>query len=268
MPVIPGNQAQPVPSAAGKVGDIITNALIEIGALAPGENADPSEAQFALTRLNKLVDSWNTKKVYIFNEELLDFLLVPNLQPHTIGPAPTGNPPPAAPTFQITGSRPVRISNANIILNNVTPPVRNPLKMRDKDWWANLRLQGIRTTLPSDLYYSPSWPNGSLFIWPVPSFAYGIELEVETILQGFNTLADTFSCPPGYPLALELTLAELLCPAFERQPSPVLVSAASEARRAVQGLNAPAPRIGLDEFRESSGRPMPSWNYRTGRSTS
>lgn len=265
MPVLPGNPAQPVPPAAGKVGDIITNALIEIGALAPGENADPNEAQFALTRLNKIVDSWNTKKVYIYASQLLSINLVPGLQPHTIGPGPqAGN----VPTFVIVGSRPVRISNANIILNNVNPPVRNPLKIRDKDWWANQRLQGITTNLPTDLYYRPDWPNGSCFIWPVPNFAYGLELEIESILQGFVTLGDTFTAPPGYPLALELTLAEMLCSAFERQPSPVLISAASEARRAVQGLNAPAPRIGLDEFRESTGRPMPSWNYRTGRSTS
>jgi hypothetical protein len=268
VPVIPGVQNQPIPSAAGKVGDIVTNALIEIGAVAPGENPDPSEAQFALTRLNKIVDSWNTKRVYIYANQLLDFIITPGLQPHTIGPTPTGNPQPPAPTFVIKGSRPVRISNANIILNNVFPAVRNPLKIRDSDWWAGQRLQGITTTLPTDLYYSADWPNGSLFLWPVPSFAYGLELELETILQGFNALGDTFTAPPGYPLALELTLAELLCPSFERQPSPVLISAASEARRAIAGLNAQAPRIALDEFKSSSGRPAPSFNYRTGGSTS
>lgn len=264
MPVIPGQVTQPVPSAAGKVGDIITNALIEIGVVAPGENPDPSEAQFALTRLNKIVDSWNTKRVYIYANTLVNFLITPNLQPHTIGPVPTGSPLPPAPTFVITGSRPVRIANANIILNNVNPAVRNPLKIRDSDWWANQRLQGIKTTLPTDLYYSADWPNGSLFLWPVPTFGYGLELELETILQGFNALGDTFSCPPGYPLALELTLAELLCSSFERQPSPVLISSASEARRAIAGLNAQAPRIALDEFQSHSAKQVSSFNYRTG----
>lgn len=268
MPIVPGPQQFPIPSAAGKVGEIVTNALIELGVVAPGENPDPSEAQFALIRLNKIVDSWNTQKVYIYGNKLVPFTLVPGLNPHTIGPDPASQGGGTAPTYQIAGPRPVDIANANIILNNVTPVVRNPLTPRDKDWWATQRVQTIQTSIPTDYYYNPDWPNGSIFLWPVPNYAYGVEFELQTILQGFNTLGDIFTAPPGYPLALELTLAELCASSFEKPISQTLAVAASQARLAVKGLNGGAPRIDLGEFKSTSGRPLPSWNYHTGRSTS
>ena len=272
MPVAPGlPPVLAIPPSPNIVQNVIMNALYEINVVAPGEPADAGEMAFALMKFNQLLDSWATQRVYIYAAQLLgdplvsgsSFILTPGLQPHTIGPAPIGTA--VAPKFLVNGERTVRIDNVNIILNNVSPNVRFPLNKRDKDWWATNRVQSIQTTLPTDYYYRADWPNGSLFLWPVPNYAYGIEVEIETLLQGAAQLDTAFVFPPGYELAVTLTLAELLCPSFEKQPNQILIGAAGKARQNIAGLNAQPPRINLDDFGQSSvGRPRPTFNYRTG----
>jgi hypothetical protein len=281
LPLVPGPApASPIPPGPSTVRNVCTNALYEINVVAPGEQPDSLELAFVLDKFNQLVDSWNTQQVYIFASDLLSsappapmgngaqFILTPSLSPHTIGPKPIAGagPPPPQPSFQVINERPVRMKSANVLLSNVNPIVRFPLEMRDKDWWAKQRVQTIQTSLPTDLYYRPDWPLGSLFFWPVPNFAYQVEFEVETILQGGLTLNSIFTAPPGYELAITLTLAELLCPSFEKPPNQLLLQAASRARQNVQGLNASAPRIDLaGEFGDSgTARPRASFNYHTG----
>jgi hypothetical protein len=276
MPILPPGApgAIPAPPLQTTWRTICTNALYELNVVAPGENPDALELAFTLDKANQIADSWAAQRVYIYANDLISvnpsaafggsgasFLLVPGLAPHTVGPIA------ANPTFQVLFERPVRIVNINVLLNNVTPIVRYPLKQRDKDWWATQRVQGIQTALPTDYYYRPDWPNGSIFFWPVPNFAYGVELEIETVIAGGSTLDAMFTYPPGYELAMTLTLAELLCPAFEKMPNQVLIGAAAKARAAVQGLNAAPPRISLDAIGESSlQRPRATFNYHSGMS--
>lgn len=276
MPVIPppAPGMQPIPPSQNTVRQVCTNALYEINAVAPGELPDASELLFALSKFNQIADNWSAQKVFIYATQLISaappppvgnsaaFLLVPSLVNHTIGPAYAG-----APTLPVITERPVRIKNVNVLLNNVTPIVRYPLKKRDSDWWASNRVQGIKTALPTDFYYRPDWPLGSLFFWPVPNFGYGVEIEIETVIQGAPVLDTAFMAPPGYELAMTLTLAELLCPSFEKQPNQILMVAAMRARQAVQGLNTSPPRTNLDDFGESSSsKPRATFNYRTGMS--
>jgi hypothetical protein len=279
MPVLPANPPiTEVPPAPNTVGQVITNALYEINVVAPGENPDPLEMNFALSKFNQLLDSWSARAEKIYAYDLLSatpgpsptpYLLVPNLYPHTIGPAAFPSEPTApTPTFIVNGERPVRIKHINILLNNVTPVVRYPCTKRDKDWWATERVQTITTTLPTDFYYRPDWPLGSIFFWPVPSYAYGVEIEIETFLNGAANLTTQFIFPPGYELAITLTLAELLCPSFEKQPNPILVASALRARQSIDGLNAQPPRIDLGgDWTTSTRKPRPSFNYHTGYST-
>lgn len=270
MPVLPpgvGAGAIPAPPAPVTFRTICTNALYELNVSAPGEVPDPLDLAFALDKANQLADSWSTQQYYIYASQLVsqrpdnnaNYLLTPGLSPHTIGPTP-GNP-----SFLIAFERPVRIVSANILLSNVNPIVRFPVAIRDKDWWAKQRVQTIQTALPTDLYYRPDWPLGSLFFWPVPNFAYRVEFEIESIIQGGISLDTPYVVPPGYELAFTLTLAELLCPAFEKQLNPLLGAAASKARLNVIALNAVPPRINLDDFGPpSSERARATFNYRTG----
>lgn len=237
------------------VTDLIANSMKEIGALAPGETPTSDEQTDILGKLNRLLDRWNTQRLYTYNVNFVNYTLTPNLQPHTIGPSGT---------FTVS-VRPVEIKWAAIILNNVTPNVTSPLTLRDDDWWANQRVKSLATSLPTDLYYSPDFPNGSLFMWPIPTTAWGLELETRTILSSV-VISDTINLPPGYEDAITLTLAEDICSMFEKTPNPVLLSAAMRARAAIKSTNSFSPRIStVDSGMPKSGGTRSDFNYRTGR---
>lgn len=235
--------------------DLIYESLKEMGAYAEGETPSFADASLCLDKLNRLFDSWAADEILAYNSDFVTYTLVPMLSPHTIGPGGTFNVP----------TRPIEIENASVVLNNVNPPVNSPLTMRDKDWWANQRVQTLQTTLPTDLYYAPAYPLGNLFFWPVPTIAYQVQLETLTIL-GQVVLATVLTLSPGYRDAIVYSLAESICPAFNKTLSPTLEGLARKARMKIVLPNTnSAPRIAtIDTGMSSSSQQRATFNYRTG----
>lgn len=231
--------------------DIITDALIEIGACPPGEQPGADEAQWGFRKLNYLLDVWAARRNYVYADTFNTYTLVPGLSPHLIGP--TG-------TF-VVPQRPVKITAATLILNNVNPNVEVDLDIRDEQWWMQeVTIKGLQSSEPTDLFYSPSWPNGSLYFWPVPQTNYGVRLALWTILQQFQAITDPIggpggqtTVPPAYRAAMMLSLAEDMLPGSKRDANQVLAQKAAQARMAVFGNNTKVPRNSTQD----SGVPGP-----------
>lgn len=236
--------------------DLITDAFIEIGATAPGEQPQADEAQWGLRKLNDLLDTLQALRKWVFGFNFVTYNLVPNLSPHTIGPDPYGPNPWAAPTFS-TGEepRPVRIESAAQLLNNGNTTVDLPINIRDKDWWALNQVKKILTNVVTDLFYDPFSPLGSLFFWPVPNAAAPVRLQLWQTVSQFDSITDPIGgpsgpgiWPPGYRNAIKLTLAEMLLPGSQREANSVLAAAALAARVAVLGNNDASPRMSTRDF--------------------
>lgn len=237
MPVGPPS-TPPFPTTAGKVSQLISDALQEMGAYGQGDDIQAKDAQFALRKLNRILDQWAARRMYVYTLAFTLYTLQVNLSPHTIGPA--------AATFAVP-QRPTKVQGATIVLTGTTPTTELPIEIRDSDWWNNQRVKNLTSSIPTDLYYSPDYPNGSLYFWPVPDFAYQCRLETWGQISQFNALNDAFNMPPGYLEAITLTLAEGLCPSFQKQLDPGLAAQAQRARTAIQMLNNPAPRIATQD---------------------
>jgi len=63
--------------------DIITDALIEIGAVAPGETPGNEESQWAFRKYNYLLDMWAARKNFVPYSNFNTYTLTPGLSPHT-----------------------------------------------------------------------------------------------------------------------------------------------------------------------------------------
>ncbi len=241
--------------------DIAIDALREINVLGATDTApNGDDAALCLRIGNRMMDAWAARKVYVTAVTFTAYTLVPNLAPHTIGP--TGA------TFN-AAQRPVRLEGAALILNNVTPAVDSPiLNIRDAAWWNNQRIKSLTTNVPTDVYYSPAWPNGQLNFWPVPNFAYGVRLEAWGLLPKFATVADPFSFPPAFEDAFVLSLAERLCRPFgkKQQEVPDLKGDAARARAVFQSNNAKSPRINSADYgaQGSSGGRRGYFNWYSG----
>lgn len=235
---------------------LITNALLELGVIAANETAAAADATLGLSLLNRIIDSWSTREVFIYTVSIAQYTLVPSQQTYTIGPG--GN-------FDTT--RPTRILNANIILTSVTPNVRVPLQLINDDQWASIAVQNVNTTIPTKLYYDGGFNangQGTLFFWGVPTAANSVELFTPQLLTAPASLSTTIYFPPGYEEALTLTLAERMCGPFNKVRPPSLIQDAMKARAAVIGLNTEAPLLTTDSGLQASTPNRPYFNYRTG----
>lgn len=235
------------------IGDIITDAFIEIGAVAPGEQPSADEAQWGLRKSNYLADIWQAQEKYVWSYAFSLYTLVANLSPHTIGPDPTAPAVTPVPTFS-TGEqpRPVRIVSAAQLLPGGSGSGSTDLliNIRDNKWWADQQVKDITTNVVTDLFYDPTSPLGSLYFWPVPNAQAQVRLQFWQTVSQFDAITDPIggpggpgTLPPAYRAAFMLTLAELLCPGAKIEPSDVLKSAALAARYALFGNNAKSPRM-------------------------
>jgi hypothetical protein len=218
-----------------KLYDVITNALIEAEWLAQGEVPEPQDANFVLGKINDLLDEWAAQEKYVFGSLFTLFNLVPGLSPHTIGPG-------VGATFSIA-LRPVRIDGCTIVLANSGGTTTDiPINTsRDADWWNSVRIKNLQSSIPTDLYYSSDTPNGSMYFWPVPNFAYQTRIETWQSVQQFKSVQDGLVLPPAYRKAITLSIAEEL--AGPRSNDPKLARKAAEAREAAWINNAQSPTM-------------------------
>lgn len=236
------------------VRDVLHDAYAEFNQVGIGEAMPASLAAFGLRRFNMLVDQWNAIRPAIWNEEFLEFTLVPDLAPHTIGP--TGA------TFTVD-SRPVSLEGASVILTDQDPAVKVPLILRDDEWWANQPVPTLAANLSTDLFYSPTYPNGSLYFWPVPQIAYGVQLVTRGLLSS-ATLDTVLSYPPGYRAALTYRMAMWLAGPIGQPVTADLEVKARMAEAAIFSNNVQPPRQRTrDAGMPGAGSGRGGWNYIT-----
>jgi len=164
--------------------------------------------------------------------------------------------------------RPVEIMSASLILNNgvdSTNQVEVPMMIRDDDWWAQQTIKNLTSTLPTDLYYSPSWPNGQLYFWPIPTAVNDVRLQMRSVLAEVTNYNQAFSLPPGYWSLVVYDLADSIGSLFDRPSSPDLQRRLATARKAVESNNITSPRMASDSpTQRSTQRSRPDFNFLTG----
>lgn len=212
--------------------DLIKAAMFEIGALGAGETPSGDDQAWVLQKLQRLIDRYNAREPMVYNVNFSLFTLPVNTQPITIGPGAM---------FDVN-QRPVKIESASVVLTQTSANVDVPLNIRDEQWWASQRVKNLASTYPTDLYYSPDWPTGNLYFWPIPTQANQMRLEMRLILSEITTYAQSFSMPPAYWDAIVYPLAVSLCPSFGRTASADLIRLESQSIKAIQTNNVASPR--------------------------
>ena len=261
MPITPPGNETPI---GYTISDLCTAALIETGAVSPGDTPEPDLLQWAFSKANDVFDVWSALREYVYSYQFLIFTFAANVNPVLLGPSPLAN--------WYVPQRPVRLESAALILNQGIA-VDLPMNVRDKDWWALNQVKNIQTNIPTDVYPDYTYPDATLYFWPVINVSDQVRLQVWTNLGQFAQITDPLggpggpnTLPPALRTALKLTLAETLLPGLNRPPNPVLVANALKARSAFTQNNNKPPRITTQD----SGMPQRStgtrgdFNYFTG----
>lgn len=238
--------------------ELITAAYQETGIVDPIETLDGAQTDFGLQQYNRLLDQWNAIREAVYVEQFANHTLTAGLNPHTFGPSGT---------FTLT-QRPVSIDNVTLVLNTTSPAVHTLIMDHQWPWYADVPVPDLETSIPLHAYYAPNWPNGSLYLWPVPDTAYPIRVWRRVLLSevAIGSIGDDFSLPPGYRDAIIRTLAENISAALNVPVPGLLREKAESARAIVFANNLVTPTIATrDSGMPNSGRPGGGFNWLTGK---
>jgi hypothetical protein len=201
--------------------DIITDAHIELGIASPGDVLTADDANFGLRTLARLQDQWAAERLTIYTITRTTKVLTASDGEYSVG---SGG--------DINITRPVFIDAIHLIDTSVTPNVETPLTKLTEAEYRDIRAKAQTATQPDSWYYNPTFPTGTLYLFPIQTGSYSIALYAPTQLTENTALVTTVSLPPGYREMLVTNLAVRLAPSYRVPVSPDLRFQASHSKGA------------------------------------
>jgi len=227
------------------VRDIVTWALQDIGVLAAGEIATAQDALDGLAGLNALVDQLAAERLAVYKITRTVWTIAASTQNYTVGTGAT-----------VDVARPAQAESvkANWYDSAEATVTELPLGRFTDDEWRTLAQKGTTAEAPSAFYYAPTYPTGTLSLWPVPtgSGLRGVLYAPEPVAE-FADLNTTVALPPGYRRMLRKNLAVELAPSFDKAVSPDLARAAAHSMSVVKRANVRMNELCLDDTLSREG---------------
>lgn len=216
---------------------------MDIGVLSEGETMSAALAADGFRRLNNMMGSWMRQSLtmrYIAREE---FATV-NGQggpsaPYTIGTGGNFNTDRPASQSSIVG--------AGLLLGNSSPVVEIPRAVLTNDAYEAIQVKTLTSTLWTDVYYRPTFPLGSIFLWPVPNTsANSLVLYTQKMLSTFATLTTSYDLAPGTEEAIEYNLAVRLSTPYGRELPNAIAALAVQSLSILKRANTPMTDMPVD----------------------
>lgn len=98
-------------------------------------------------------------------------------------------------------------------------------------------LKNVQGPWPYVAAYQPTFPYGTLYVYPAPGSNYVAHLFTDLIISDFAATTTAYSMPQGYSRALKKLLALELAPNYGKTPSPLLITQAKEAKELIKAVN-------------------------------
>jgi hypothetical protein len=172
--------------------ELIKAAMRQIGVIATSETPTAAEAADGLSALNDVLETWTTEALSVWTDLTLPFTATAGVGAYSIGPTGT-----------FVTARPVRILSLYSSINGVDYPAQEwPYEQ-----WQAVAVKATSSTWPERYAYLNDFPDGRLFLWPVPATALQLNIGVQQQLTAVPSIATTITYPPGYYRALQWSLA-------------------------------------------------------------
>jgi len=208
---------------------IITRALRLLGAAGSGATITTAEGTDGLEALNAMLDSWRTERLMVYAITQISWTAT-GATSYTI----------AASGGTVTAERPVRVEYA--AWNDGTNDL--PVEMLRLRCEYDAIPTKSDTGQPAYAYYNPTYPAGTLYLWPVPGSGT-VKLGVWTAFSALSAVGDSVSLPPGYEDALVYNLAVRMAPEFGVMAPQLLMELARETKAAIKRANMEIPVLGI-----------------------
>ena len=231
--------------------DLVEAVLRKLGALAAGESASGAEASQGLEEMNRMLSSWSTNDLTIYQVVTESHTLVANTAAYTMG---VGG--------DINTSRPIEIQKAWIRDSTGGEPIDYPIQLLSVDQWARIGAKSVTTTYPNSLFDDGGNPLRTLTLYPVPSANHSLYLMSLKPLSSIATLSTTIAFPPGYEDAMVYNGALRLASEYGKIVTPTVKEHAVEGLANIKRANKRVHLLRVDPM--LSNPRGKKFNYRTG----
>jgi hypothetical protein len=249
--------------------DLFLNALQALGVYGAAETAPaPEDIELCRRTYNRMVGQWNNRRRNSAFIQTQAFTIGSTKQKYTLGNS--GNSP--APDFALTGQDAPRelMPYAQLVLTSSTPNVNIQLAVIHVDQYALNPIPTLTATLMNTLWYQPTSPNATIWLWPEPTTTSN-QLQlwwknqlVQLAAPPATDITTAIALPDGYEEALTLSLAEKLWLAFpKRTDLEELKRQARLARADIQTNNVPPPKISTTDGTHATHASGFNWLSRT-----
>ena len=215
----------------------------------PAEDADD-----AFNALNRMVGQWAAERLQIYAITRSTWAIVSGTSTYTVGTSGTVNI-----------ARPVFIDTVKFQDTSPTLTTEYQISPLTDAAYEGLVLKTLTSPFPSAYWYNPTFPTGTLVLWPTPTSAtlQGV-IYAATAVTAFAALTTTVSLPPGYEELIVTGLALRLATPYARQVDPSLRERFMEARAIVKRANARLMDLRFESAALVGNYPGASWSIYTG----
>lgn len=208
--------------------ELIARAMRLVGVSALGEPPSADEASNGLISLNAMLSSMANENLMIYADSEDVIPVVPSTSLYTLGPSGT-----------VATTRPVSLLlSSYVIYQGVS--YMTPLMTVDQYNAISFKQQAA--PFPWSLWYEPTYPDGSLLVYPVPDGNSILHLWSRKPLTEFATLTTPVTLPPGYEDMLAFNLAVNFAPEFDASIPAAVVQRAASTKRLIKRTNT-APKL-------------------------
>ena len=210
--------------------EIIEASFQELGILVSGGFLSTDDLTWALGKLNRMLNSFSADGLNLHYRVEESFPLVSGTPSYTIG---------SGATFDTI--RPITIEQAWIRDSDYDYPMG--VRPAAEYWDLSEKTTENR---PLKLYYDPTYPNGTIYLYFTPDSAYTMHIVSQKPLITYASANTEVVLPGEYEDALVLNLAIRMASRYGKATSGELQLSAKEALGNMRGLNLSGQMKGVD----------------------
>jgi hypothetical protein len=202
--------------ASISVKDLIRYAFEDAGLFAAEDTLPDGDLNRGVLELNDLIEQWNTENFWPYTNETIVWNSVVNQKFYEIGIG-----------AEIDKNRPLQIEALALIEGGTYIPL---VQKEDSNWVHYLKNDEATVGQPEFFIYRPTFPNGRIELYPIPSRIYEMRMTVQTLIIEYGK-NDTIDLPPGYRSALRSGLAAVLALVYQAFHVMGPLAAVAETRK-------------------------------------
>ena len=210
---------------------LITRSLRLLSEINSGQAPTLNESNDALVSLNTMLDAWRRDRLLCYALQEQAIPLTQGMMTQTVGP-----------TGGFVTTRPVKVESARVDVGVISYNV----KIIEEQEYSIIGLKTQQQSYPLRMWYQPSFPNATIYLWPVPSQPCTLYISTWTPILPFVNLTDTISLPPGWERALTANLALEMAPEYQTDPADGLIKIAAESLKLLRRANSQPVRMYFD----------------------